>query len=306
MWEFNLGKTIYNKPPLTLQAQAKLLFKRNLSGIKQSELLKELERTSYYRISGYAFPYQDKQNDNRFIVKNAWKIIRSDYKLDAKLRVLLFEAIGLIEITLRAQLIYQMSIAYGANWYSDTTLFRDSAKLSKDHADLVKNWNRSNDLFVQHYKTNYDTEKEPPAWMIFETTIFGSLSRYFENIKYKNKGKNEICNYWHITERKDYDIFSGWLKNVNTVRNICAHHSRLFSRVFPYKAMPLKHCTDKNFVMNWSNKTKVFASICIIKNLLTICNPEFKFERKLKKILRHATKTQLNMMGFPVDWKRWI
>lgn len=301
-----MAKPIYTKPALKIQDQAKLLYSRNLSGIKTSELLKELERTSYYRISGYAFPYQDKQNNDIFTIKNAWKIITADYKLDEKLRHLLFASIGKIEITLRTQLIYQMSITHGANWYSDTSLFRDTTKLLKDHADLLKNWNRSNDLFVQHYKNNYDTSKEPPAWMIFETTTFGSLSRYFENIKYKDIGKNAICNYWHITDRKDYDTFSGWLKNVNTVRNICAHHSRLFSRVFPYKAMPLLRCADKSFVMSWPNNTKVYASICIIRNLLSICNPEFKFEKKLRKILRNVSKTQLNMMGFPSDWKKYF
>ena len=301
-----MPKPIYSKPALTIQAQAKLLFSRNLSGIKEDELTKMLERTSYYRISGYAFPYQDKQNNDQFIIKNAWKFIKSDYDLDSSLRLLLFEAIGLIEITLRTQLIYQMSIAHGANWYNDASLFRDSIKLAKDHADLLKNWNRSNDLFVNHYKITYDTLKEPPAWMIFETTTFGSLSRYFENIKIKDQAKNAVCKYWHITDRKDYATFSNWLKNVNTVRNICAHHSRLFSRVFPYKVLPLQNCTDKNFVMNWQNNTKVYASICIIKNMLSICAPEFKFEKKLKKVLRHASKNQLSVMGFSGDWKKWF
>ncbi|MBO4859315.1 MAG: Abi family protein [Treponema sp.] len=301
-----MAKPIYNKPALTIQAQAKLLYSRNLTGINNAELLKELERTSYYRISGYAFPYQDKKNNDRFTINNAWKVIKSDYDFDSSLRHLLFKAIGLIEITLRTQLIYQMSITHGANWYSDTTLFRDATKLAKDHADLLKNWNRSSDLFVNHYNATYDTSKEPPAWMIFETTTFGSLSRYFENIKMKDPAKNAICNYWHITDRKDYATFSNWLKNINTVRNICAHHSRLFSRVFPYKAIPLQKCLDKNFIMNWQNNTKVYASVCIIRNLLSICAPEFRFDKKLKKTLKHVTKNQLSFMGFPADWKKWF
>ena len=299
-----MAKPIYNKPPLTFQDQAKLLFSRKLTGIKELELLKELERVSYYRLSGYAFPYQDKNKNDCFFEKNAWKLIKLDYELDAVLRSFLFEAIGLIEIALRTQLIYQMSIAHGANWYSDASLFRDSAKLAKDHADLLKNWNRSSDLFVNHYNAVYDTSKEPPAWMIFETTTFGSLSRYFENIKIKDCGKNAVCNYWHVTDRKDYATFSNWLKNVNTVRNICAHHSRLFSKVFPYKALPLVKCLDRNFVMNWASNTKIYASICIIRNMLLVCAPEFKFAKKLKAVLKRASKKQLAVMGFPFDWKK--
>ena len=56
--------------------------------------------------------------------------------------------------------------------------------------------------------------------------------------------------------------------------------------------------------MNWQNNAKVYASICIIRNMLSVCAPEYKFERKLKTILRHATLKQLTVMGFPKDWKK--
>jgi len=56
--------------------------------------------------------------------------------------------------------------------------------------------------------------------------------------------------------------------------------------------------------MNWQNNTKVYASICIIKNLLSICAPDFNFEKKLKKVLRRVSKNQLSVMGFPGKWKK--
>ena len=196
-----------------------------------------------------------------------------------------------------------MSIKHGFNWYSDVSLFRDSQRFSSDYQDLINNWDRACDLFVKHYKEKYDTSKNPPAWMIFETTTFGSLSRYFENIKIKNEGKNNICNYWHITNRKDYDTFYSWLKLINTVRNICAHHSRLFNRIFPYKANQLENCADDNFFLNWENNTKLYAVICIVRNMLTICASQFPFTAKLKDILQCASNKQLQAMGFPESWE---
>ena len=50
--------------------------------------------------------------------------------------------------------------------------------------------------------------------------------------------------------------------------------------------MSLLRCADNSFVLSWPNNIKVYASICIIRNLLSICNPEFKFEKKLRKVLR--------------------
>ena len=78
---FALGtmtRPVYNKDALLLADQTKLLRQRNLTGISDSDLLLELETKGYYRISGYAFPYQDKTNASAFLTKNAWNLIATD------------------------------------------------------------------------------------------------------------------------------------------------------------------------------------------------------------------------------------
>lgn len=51
----------YNKPPLTFEAQADLLLKRGLISDKKL-LIERLKNVSYYRLSGYLYPYRNAGN----------------------------------------------------------------------------------------------------------------------------------------------------------------------------------------------------------------------------------------------------
>ena len=51
----------YTKPALTFEEQADLLLSRGLLGDKD-ELVSILSRVNYYRLSGYLFPFRDKND----------------------------------------------------------------------------------------------------------------------------------------------------------------------------------------------------------------------------------------------------
>ncbi|MBR5411700.1 MAG: Abi family protein [Fibrobacter sp.] len=116
----------YNKRPLTLEKQAELLLDRGLQGISREKLVEILSRVGYYRLRGYTYPYQDNSlNGSPFLNDACWANIRSDYIFDSKLRNLVVEALGYIEIAVRSQLAYHLSIAYGCRWYEDQSICHD-------------------------------------------------------------------------------------------------------------------------------------------------------------------------------------
>lgn len=93
-----------------------------------------------------------------------------------------------------------------------------------------------------------------------------------------------------------------WFQVINIVRNICAHHGRLYSRQLittPLFVVPQKGC----WVHAWPNPNRVYAAICIIKNFLDICNPNNAFSGELKELMKMARTEQLPSMGFPADWE---
>ena len=130
-----------------------------------------LSRVNYYRWRGYTYPYQDNSlNDAPFLPGTRWHWIESDYENDRALRVLVFDAIERVEISLRTQLVLQASIDHGLAWYADAFLFHNKAAWARDHVDFIADWNRSKEVFVDHHKQTYDDLDPPPAWKIFETT----------------------------------------------------------------------------------------------------------------------------------------
>ena len=90
-----MSKKQYNKPPLSLEKQAQLLFDRGLKGITKEELEKVLANVNYYRLRGYTYPYQNNTLENTpFYPNSKWDFIWNDYVFDSKLRNLITESLG--------------------------------------------------------------------------------------------------------------------------------------------------------------------------------------------------------------------
>lgn len=63
-----------------------------------------------------------------------------------------------------------------------------------------------------------------PFWVVIEAWDFGTMSKYFENLKwvYQNKISRRIG----IT---DPNALNKWLHAINILRNKCAHHARIWN-----------------------------------------------------------------------------
>lgn len=106
-----MSPRIYSKPPQTLDQQAQLLISRGLKDVSKDELVEVLSRISYYRLRGYTYLYQDNTSSNsEFLPTANWSSIKNDYLFDSALRNLIVEALGFIEIAVRCQMEYQLSI----------------------------------------------------------------------------------------------------------------------------------------------------------------------------------------------------
>ncbi len=298
----NTSKPKYTKPPLSLEDQAELLLTRGLQGIAKPDLMARLARVSYYRWRGYTYPYQDNTlPDTPFLPGNKWHWIETDYENDRALRVLIFDAIERVEVSLRTQLVLQASLDHGLDWYADASLFHSSAAWERDYAELISDWNRSKEVFVDHHKKTYDDLDPPPSWKIFETTSLGTLSKFFDNLDAALPCKMRIANFWGFS-RHSAKVLASWFHHLNLVRNICAHHGRLFTRII--KVTPLFPANPTgNWVRTWPDANRVYASICILIRLLEYASPEYKLVPKLKPLLARLRPAQLPSLGFPPDWE---
>ena len=82
----------------------------------------------------------------------------------------------------------------------------------------------------------------PDAWMILESATFGTLSKMYNNLKNQLPERAAIANDFGLYSAKE---LSSWLEAISVLRNIIAHHSRLWNRSLAKQPMNIKGHRDK-------------------------------------------------------------
>ena len=90
------------------------------------------------------------------------------------------------------------------------------------------------------------------------------------------------------------------------IRNICAHHSRLWNRDLNIVPMKLGFSKAKIWISNpnTAQRSKMYYFVCMINYLLQTANPKSGFKNRLMMLLeeyQHVANSGL--MGFPDNWK---
>jgi len=314
---------IYNKPPLTYTEQVELLSSRGMVISDKQRTERHLANISYYRLSAYMLPYKQKENGkilDSFREGVTWDTVYNLYVFDRKLRLLVFDAIERLEVAIRAQIIYQLSHKYGSHWQDRPEIFtppktitlRDGRTVIMDvYGDIQKHikeqlHNNKAEVFIQHYCNKYDTPINPPSWMSVEVMYFNHLSRICTGLKLR-ADINGIASYFALPPK----TFCSWLHTINYIRNICAHHARLWNR--DMNIVPEKLAFSKS--LDWVSspdtvkRSKLYYFLCMLNYMLQTANPTSTFKHRIKDLLtEYQEVASLNAMGFQPDWmneKMW-
>ena len=303
-----MKKRIYNKPPKTFQEQLQQLKERNLSVEDDSKALAYLSQISYYRLSAYFLPYQQKKDwfDNG----TTFKQIIDTYAFDRELRLLVFDCIERIEVAIRTQFIYCMSIHYNNSHWQDnkqlfiTPFYDQIGNLRDPYSDfqnIISNAKtaRRPEVFIKHYTEEYYKPANPPSWMCFELLTIGEMSHIYRGLK-NNDDKKRIAQKFDL----HYNVFTSWVHSITYVRNICAHHSRLWNKdlaVEPAKLIkPQGNWLSNDF--NNNNK-RIFYFLCLLKYFLTRVNPNNHLKDKLIALFNKYPNVPIKYIGIPSDGK---
>lgn len=290
----------YNKPPLTIAQQIKTLKGRGLIIGDEERASRYLSFISLYRLRAYTYTYQDNKNpDHPFFAGTTFNKILNTYLFDRKLRLLIFDAIERIEIAFRTQIIYHYSIKYGSNWYESQELFRKRYYFERDLGLIDKELDRSNEVFIKHYKKTYLKPQRPPAWMTMEITSLGLLSKIYENLKISPEKKTIARNF----NLGHPFILESWVHSLSVIRNICAHHGRLWNRELS-SSMKVPKITKGIWLTNTDfPKGKMYLPLSSILYMLNTIIPGNHFIDKFKKLISQYPDISLKQMGFPEGWE---
>lgn len=303
-------KQSFNKPWLAYNDQVALLQQRGLIVADVSSAAEFLSHVNYYRFAGYCLAFEAARH--RFHPNVTFEQVRDAYEFDRILCDLLTEALEIIELDLRTAIAYQFGHNHGPFGHTDPSNFyghfqHQSFKDSGGH--WIPGWidklheeaKRSRELFVIHYEKTYSEFPDLPVWMATEVMSFGAISQMFSGML-RTDQKFVSARYG----RQPRDLAS-WMHHLVYVRNLCAHHSRLWDRIWSIKP-------DLPAGKLWAppllpSNNRIFATLLILCSMLKRCPSMTVFASewclRVEGLLKHppSAPNAENLMGLTADWK---
>ena len=290
----------YDKQPIALLQQLKLLEQRGLIIQNEEIALSQLQSISYFRLASYWHSMEVPNSDkHQFLPNSNFDDVIELYQFDKKLRTLVFTSIQDIEIALRTRIIQCFSLKYGAFWFMDVRLFKNESIFATCLENIQKEVNRSNEDFLKEHFKKYDEPSLPPVWKTMEVISFGTLSKLYCN--FNDTGvKKQVAKSFGLPQ---YLYLESWMKCASVLRNYCAHHARLWNRRFPIMPQLPKRLPLKWIGTNCIRPIKLYAQLCCLAYWEQSINPNSQFKSGIKTLLSHTPQTTLKAMGFPANWR---
>lgn len=292
-----MPKTHYSKPALSFQKQLQQLASRGLIINNPKKALHILKNISYYRMSGYWYPLLADKRKHVFKPGAQLDSVFKLYCFDRELRGIILSELEKIEIALRARMIQVMAEKSGPFGYLNPSYYKDPQKFQAQLLIKIdEEFIRSDEEFIRAFRTKYSNPL-PPCWMAMEIISFGTLSRLFSHLRPSTE-KRGIANHFGLPE----SVFENWLHCMVYLRNICAHHSRLWNRTLRIRPQ-LPRSPKHPYIQNINIRSdRVYFVLVMIRYLLLTANPNSRFVQKIKTLLLKYDNVDPNAMGFPADW----
>lgn len=294
---------MFEKRAFTIQNQIDQLIKRGLLIKPEDEAEHYLSHISYYRLGEYWYVMQADKVSHDFKPNSKFSDVIALYNFDRELRLLLFDVIEKLEISLRTKMIYHLSHEFDPWWFQDFDLFHDSRALVKTLSNLEEEISRSKDITIKaHFKKHKDDLRFPPAWKSLEQTSFGALSKLYGNLKSNVKSKDIIAKEYGAV---NHTYLPSWLQSISQIRNYCAHHSRLWNRNLP--GAPKLLSNPPNMWINEVPKQHEFKYLyihfCLMKYMLNIVQPQNHFTERLITLFEKYPNVDPNALGMRSSWQ---
>jgi abortive infection bacteriophage resistance protein len=291
-----------NKPARSVIAQLQLLKDRGMTVENENQAIHFLNNISYYRLKGYWWDMQSDPVNHQFALNSKFEDVIERYNFDRHLRLILFDAIERIEIALRTKMISHLSLNFGPLWYLDKSIFSDSNQHQEHISNLMREYGYSKEIFIQDHKKRYKGI-DPEAWKIMEIASMGTLSKFYKNLNHQLPEKSAIAKEMGLNLHSE---LSSWLESIVYVRNIVAHHSRLWSRNMVKQ--PIDEINNPQgdwlgFELLPVQRKKPFL---IITSMVFICNkvtPNHQIKSKIVDLLLEEPKLPIYKMGFLNNWQ---
>ena len=295
------------KPFKSYAALVDLLADRGMQINDSQRAARKLAQVGYYRLSGFWFPCKQFRRDetgkvilstvtlkperlDRFMPGTEFDAIFELYLFDKKLRQLMLDAIERIEIHVRSVIAHEVGFHHPLA-YQDTKFVNPSQtenffdKRTGKQRNIWSEWfnrqseqvNRSREDCIEWHRIS---QKSMPFWVVVEAWDFGTISKYFEMLKRNHQ--NRVCGRLGISNPTVLKI---WLQEINTLRNRCAHHTRIWNQ---YSNNPLPVLPDLYFQklnLDEHARRRLYGLIAVIWYLVKTIGPSSDWIERIADVI---------------------
>lgn len=318
----------YSKPWLPVEQQVERLVEHGLDVGDREHAARVLEAIGYYRLTGYLYPFRKSEeyldDDDRTRIR-VLSGFRPETRLahaeeiidfDRQLRMLVLDGLERIEIAVRMRIGYVLgrSTIFA---YEDPSLFMtaftaDGTDIRKPTPSKHVQWLQrvhdrqagSDEQFVEHFRTKYNDRM--PVWALTEILELGHLSVLYRGMNQKDA--EEIAQAFGVPGKK---MMASWLASLNYVRNVSAHHARLFNRKLQNapsrpkigQIPVLDHLRDSE---DAKQVYGTYNALAVIAYLLPSIDAHTTWSTQLTSLLRRFPTTDaltIQSLGAPPSWE---
>lgn len=229
------------------------------------------------------------------------------------MRLTFLDALEVVEIGLRSELAHTLAQRNIFGHLDPAALDQTTcAELCPDGTttrfdDWMRRYEKlqndaKNEDYMVHHRGKYGDPA--PVWVAVEFLDFGALCKIYRLLK--KPDQNALAASMGV---RGGPLLGRWLRDLNYLRNLCAHHSRLWNRVLTYQSAQfnvsqvedvLKHAAD------WHVRDKIYVLGAILAYLASRIDPASRWHVNFRGLVRKFPEvpglTAEANMGFPPNW----
>ncbi|WP_407844917.1 Abi family protein [Desulfovibrio falkowii] len=242
---------------------------------------RKLAQVGYYRLTGFSYicrAFEQDESGNfifpsptsripkrseNFLPGTTFNKVFELYLFDKRLRLFMIDAIERIEIFVRSIIAHEMGRVSPSAYQSSEYILPKFVHNAMWERWVAKHSGCLDGSKLECIRWHKDADKEIPFWVAIEAWDFGLMSHYFSMLKRNYQMK--IC--CRIDSGITPATMENWLREINTLRNRCAHHARIWNSVNSQLSIPSAGPLSE---INWGEKGKyrLFGLIVIMWHLI--------------------------------------
>lgn len=259
-----------------------------------------LTHIGFRRLSSYWQPFEAASTPNSgggFRDGATFNAVMARYLFDQRLRSLLLESFSYVEVSIKTQWAYQLAstFSYGEFAHQNANLFNQ-----RHHSDNLQELQSNYGRIRHHGAPGF---ANAAIWDVMPAMSFGQLSKWYFNLNDRAIRQSIARSYG-----MDEAILRPALYHLAIVRNICAHHERLFD-VSISKELRIPKRLSGNAAaaaaFNTALPSKIYNTLVMLSHLLEIITPNGDWAQRLidfKETDPYRSIPDADL-GFPSNWR---